>query len=94
MKKQVIQRNKITNKEAKEMEGDTIWILKGDIFNRRQSFKMDTVGHMDGKKPTKVPNISDVLKSISQARTVPIQRMVVIGIKGGTDGPGEMHYQK
>ena len=52
---------------------------------------MDTVGHVDEKKPTNPPNVSDVRKATSQARPVPIQRMVEIRIKGGTDGPGEMH---
>ena len=55
---------------------------------------MDTVGDMDGKQTTKAPNFSDVLKAMSQARPVPIQRMAAIGIKGGTDVPGEIHYPK
>ena len=60
-------------------------------FNLRKSAKMNTVGHVDGKQTTNPPNVSDILKAMSQARTVPIQRMAEIGTKGGTDGPGDMH---
>ena len=49
----------ITNKEAeeaKETEGETIGIPKGNIVNQRQSSKMDTVSRVDGKQTTKAPN--------------------------------------
>ena len=63
-------KSKITNKEAeegKETEGETIRIPKRDIDNLRQSSKMDTVGHLDGKQTTKAPNVSDVSKAMSQS---------------------------
>ena len=82
---------KITNKEAEEaeeIEEETMGILEGDIVNQRQSSKMDTIGHVDGKQTTKAPDVSDFRKAELQARPVPIQRMVEIWIKGGTDGLG------
>ena len=66
---------KITNKEAeedKETEGEMIEIPKRYIVNRRQSSKMDTIGHTDGKQTTKPPNVSDFSKAMSQARIVTI----------------------
>ena len=72
---------KITNKEAEEaeeIEEETMGILEGDIVNQRQSSKMDTIGHVDGKQTTKAPDVSDFRKAELQARPVPIQRMVEI----------------
>ena len=69
-------------------------IPEGDIVNQRQSSKMDTVGHVDGKQTTKPPNVSDVRKATSQVQPMLMQRMVAIGIKGGTDGPGDMNDLK
>ena len=66
-------------------------IPEGDIVNRSQSSKMDTISHVDGKQATKAPNVSDVRKATSQSRPVLILRMVAVVIKGGTDGTGEIH---
>ena len=63
-------KSKITNKEAdegKETEGETIGISKRDIDNLRQSSRMDTVVHLDGKQSKKAPNVSDVSKAMSQS---------------------------
>ena len=52
---------------------------------------MDNVGHVDGEQTTESPNVSDGLRAMSQARPVPIRRILAIRIKGRTEGPGEMH---
>ena len=69
-------------------------IPEGVIFNIRQSLKMNNIGHVDGEQTTKAPNVSDGSKAMSQARPMPIQRLVAIRIKGGTEGPGDMHELK
>ena len=66
-------------------------IPEGDILNQSKFLNMDNVGYVDVEQTIKTPNVSDVSKAMSKSRPVQIRIMVAIKIKGGTDGPGDMH---